>query len=126
MITRRNWLIGAAATGASKLAVPWVSAPHIVRAANLMAIRGTVMPIERNYYGFVDRLQINDCYYSGDLRGEGFLRVINDGVLRHIPTAQLAYDLARWGTAELSSSARQERREFLWREYRRRYGLPIS
>ena len=33
-------------------------------------------------------------------------------MLRHIPSVYLAYDLARWGTAELSSSTRQERREF--------------
>jgi hypothetical protein len=112
MITRRNWLIGAAATGASKLAVPWVTAPHIVRAANLMAIRGTVMPIERFYYGYVDRLQINHRYRSGELRGESLLHVINQGVLRHIPPAYLAYDIAKWGTATLSLSARQERMEF--------------
>ena len=45
MIMRRNYLIGAAAMLASNVAVPWVTAPHMVRAANLMAIRGTVMPI---------------------------------------------------------------------------------
>ena len=52
MISRRNWLIGASAV--------LVSAPSlVVRAANLMAIRGIVMPIQRNYYGFCDRLWIN-------------------------------------------------------------------
>lgn len=112
VITRRNWLIGAAATGAGKLAVPWVTAPHVVHAANLMAIRGTVMPIELFYYGYVDRLQINHRYRSGELRGESLLHVINEGVLRHIPPAYLAYDIAKWGTAELSLSARQERMDF--------------
>ena len=112
MITRRNYLTGAAALWASKAAAPWITAPHVVRAANLMAIRGTVMTSERNYYGFCDRLWINQRYRSGELRGPSLLRLIEEGVLRHIPPKQLTYDLARWGTAELSLSARQERREF--------------
>ena len=49
---------------------------------------------------------------SGELRGPSLLRLIDEGVLRHISPEQLTYDLARWGTAELSLSARQERREF--------------
>jgi hypothetical protein len=96
MITRRNILVGAAATVASKAAVPWASAPNIVPAANPMPIHGIKMPIERNYYGFVDRLQINHHYYSGNLRGEALLRLINEGVLGHIPPARLGDDIARW------------------------------
>ena len=112
MITRRNYLTGAAALWASKAAAPWVSAPNVVCAVNLMAIRGAVMTFEHNYYGFCDRLWINQRYRSGELRGPSLLRLINEGVLRHIPSAQLTYDLARWGTAELTLSARQKRREF--------------
>jgi len=89
MITRRNILIGAAAT-VTNAAVPWVKAPGIVRADSLMAIRGTVMPIKRFYYGYVNRLQINQRYRSGELRGKSLLHVINEGVLRHIPPAYLA------------------------------------
>jgi len=112
MIMRRNYLTGAAALWAGKVAAPWVSAPNVVCAANLMAIRGAAMTLERNYYGFCDRLWINQRYRSGELRGPSLLRLIDQGVLRHIPSVYLAYDLARWGTAELSLSARQERREF--------------
>jgi hypothetical protein len=108
MITRRNCLIGAAATWTAS----WVSAPNLVRAANLMAIRGTVMSIQPNYYGFCDRMWINQRYRSGELRGRLLLRLIDEGVLRHIPAPQLLYDLARWKTAELSLSARQERAAF--------------
>ena len=111
MITRRNIIIGAAAT-VTNAAVPWVKAPGIVRADSLMAIRGTVMPIKRFYYGYVNRLQINQRYRSGELRGKSLLHVINEGVLRHIPPAYLANDIAKWGTAKLSPSARQERMEF--------------
>ena len=98
MMTRRNYLTGAAALWAIKAAAPWVSAPNVVCAANLMAIRGAVMTPEHNYYGFCDRLWINQRYRSGELRGPSLLRLINEGVLRHIPSAQLTYDLARWGT----------------------------
>src|SRR6516164_11487102 len=50
MITRRNCLIGASAA--------LIGAPAIVRAGNVMAIRG--VPVQRAYYGFCDRLRI-DC-----------------------------------------------------------------
>ena len=68
MITRRNCFIGAAALWASKAAAPWVSAPNVVCAVNLMAIRGALMTPERNYYGYCDRLWINQRYRSGELR----------------------------------------------------------
>ena len=104
MISRRNWLIGASAV--------LVSAPSLVRAASLMPIRGIVMSIQPNYYGFCDRLGIDLRYKSGVLRGQSLLQLIDQGVLNHIPRAQLAYDVARWGTAELSLNARRERATF--------------
>jgi hypothetical protein len=70
------------------------------------------MPAQRNYHGYVERLCINDRYCSGKLRGRALLNLIDQGVLRHIPPAQLAYDIARWGLDELSPSARQERDAF--------------
>jgi hypothetical protein len=108
MITRRDYLIGISAV--------LVSTPAIVRPQSLMKIRGIIMPLQDNYYGFCDRLWIDSRYRSGELRGPGLIRIIDQGLLRHIPPATLAYDLARWGTAELSLSAREERREALWRK----------
>lgn len=116
MISRRNWLIGASAV--------LVSAPAVVSASNLMAIRGIVMPIQRHYWGFCDRLWINQRYRSGELRGQSLLQLIDEGVLNHIPRAQLAYDIARWGTAELSLGSRRERATFFG--YRPVQQLPIS
>ena len=98
MITRRNWLIGISAA--------LVSASTIVRIA---------VPIHpKNYYGFCDRLYINSRYQNGELRGRTLIRLIDDGLLKHIPPAVIAYDLANWGTAKLSSAAREERRRILW------------
>jgi hypothetical protein len=105
MITRRKCLIGISAT--------MVSAPAIVRAGSLMKIRSIVMPLQKNYYGFVDRLYIDHRYHTGELRGPTLIRLIEEGVLR-VPPATLAYDLARWGTGELSLAARKQRRETLW------------
>jgi len=104
MITRRNCLIGASAA--------LICAPAVVRAGNLMVIRGVIMPVQRNYYGFVDRLQINHLYYTGELRGPGLMQVVEDGVLNHLPRAQIAYDIARWGLQELSPTARRDRAIF--------------
>lgn len=42
--------------------------------------------------------------------GEAITRMLKD--TRHIPAAHLRYDLARWGTAELSLSSRRERAAF--------------
>ena len=61
MITRRNCLIGASAA--------LICAPAVVWAGNLMAIGGVIMPVQRNYYGFVDRLWIDHRYRFGELQG---------------------------------------------------------
>jgi hypothetical protein len=107
MITRRKWLIGISAV--------LVSAPAIVRVESLMKVRGIAVPIHpKNYYGFCDRLWINSRYRNGELRGRTLIRLIDEGLLKHIPPAVLAYDLARWSTAELSLAAREERRRILW------------
>jgi hypothetical protein len=107
MITRRDYLIGISAT--------LVSAPAIVRAQSLMRICGIVLPIQpKNYYGFCDRLWINYRYQNGELRGSALITMIAEGLLQHIPPAIVAYDLATWGTAELSLAAREERRAALW------------
>jgi hypothetical protein len=106
MITRRNYLIGISAA---------LSAPAIVRAQNLMRVRGIVLPIQpKNYYGFCDRLWINYQYQKGELRGSALMRMIDEGLLRHVPPAIVAYDLAKLGTAELSLAAREERRAQLF------------
>src|SRR6516225_7153204 len=52
-LTRRSVFIGAAA---SVLCVP-----AIVRATSLMPVRGMIMPVERLYAGFVDRLLYDGC-----------------------------------------------------------------
>jgi hypothetical protein len=107
MITRRNYLIGISAA--------LVSAPAIVRVNSLMRVRGIVLPIQpKSYYGFCDRLAIKYRYVNGELRGSALIRMIDEGLLQHVPPAILAYDLAKWGTAELSSAAREERRAALW------------
>ena len=105
MTTRRQFLIGISAA--------LVSAPAIVRAGSLMKVRGIIMPIPGNYYGFCDRLWIKQRYENGELRGPALMRMIEEGVLR-VPPATLTYDFARWGTGELSPAAREERRELLW------------
>jgi hypothetical protein len=79
IITRRNCIIGASAA--------LICAPAVVRAGNLMAIRGVIMPVQRNYYGFVDRLWIDHRYRSGELQGRDLIHVNEQGVLRHIPPA---------------------------------------
>ena len=61
-----------------------------------------------------DRLAIDLRYKEGLLRGRALTRMIEEGLLRHISPHELAYDLARWGTTELSLAAREERRELLW------------
>ena len=106
MITRRECLIGISAA--------LVSAPAIVRAESLMKVRGIVMPLQNNYYGFCDRLAIDWRYRQGVLRGRALTQMIEEGLLRHIPPDKLAYDLARWGSAELSLAARQQRIAVLW------------
>jgi hypothetical protein len=108
MTPRRNFLIGISAAA--------VSAPPIVRVGSLMTLRGIVMPVHKSYpshYGFCDRLWINWRYKDGELRGPALLRMIEEGILQ-VPPAILAYDLARWGTGELSLAAREQRRQALW------------
>lgn len=105
MITRRHFVIGASAA--------LITAPAIVRAGSLMPVRSLIINKER-IYGFCDRLNIDWRYRSGALRGPALLRIINDGVLRHIPPDKLAYDLATWGTAPLSLAAREQRSAVLW------------
>ena len=51
MITRRKLLIGAAAS--------LLCAPAIVRIGSLMPVRGIIFPIQRNYYGFLERLFVH-------------------------------------------------------------------
>src|SRR5208337_946495 len=51
MISRRKLLIGAAAS--------LLCAPAIVRVGSLMPVRGIVLPTERCYFGFVDRLYVH-------------------------------------------------------------------
>jgi len=60
-----------------------------------MKVRGIVMPRQKNYYGFVDRLRIESLYRTGALRGSALTKLIEEGVLRVAPAA-LAYDFARW------------------------------
>ncbi len=105
MTPRREFLIGISAA--------LVSAPAIVRVGSLMPVRGIVMPLQDNYYDFCDRLWIKSRYESGELRGPILMQMIKERVLQ-VPPAILAYDLARWGTGELSPAARKQRREALW------------
>jgi hypothetical protein len=108
VIKRRKFLIGISAAV--------VSAPAIVRVGSLMTVRGIVMPVHKNYYqhyGFCDRLWVKWRYESGELRGPALMRMIEEQILQ-VPPAILAYDLARWGTGELSLAARERRREALW------------
>jgi len=51
MNTRRNFLIGTSATV--------ICAPAVVRAANIMPVRGIGFPTERHCFGFVERLYIH-------------------------------------------------------------------
>ena len=105
MIARRKFLIGISAA--------MVSAPGIVRVESLMTVRGIVMPFDKIYYGFCDRLSVKCRYENGELRGPALMRMIEERILQ-VPPAILAYDLARWGTGDLSLVAREERREALW------------
>ena len=50
MITRRSFLVITLEA--------LIFAPPFVPAANLMPLRGIVLPPERNYFGFVDRLYV--------------------------------------------------------------------
>jgi hypothetical protein len=61
MTTRRQFLIG--------ISTALLSSPAIVRAGSLMQVRGIVMPLHQNCYGWCDRLAINLRYHSGELRG---------------------------------------------------------
>jgi hypothetical protein len=76
MIRRRQFLIGASAT--------LVSAPDIVRAANLMPVRNTIVPAQQNSYGFVCRLRVDSLYRSGKLQGTALTHAIEQGLLDHI------------------------------------------
>lgn len=50
MVARRQFSIGAAAT--------LLCVPSIVQAPSLMPLRGVIFPVERNYYGFLERLYV--------------------------------------------------------------------
>lgn len=76
MIARRTFFIGASAT--------LVCAPAIVRAASLMPVRGIIVPVQQNYYGFVYRLWIDSLYRSGKLQGAALSHAIEQGLLNHI------------------------------------------
>ena len=86
MTTRRKVLAGIFAVAAS--------APAIVGIGSLMSIRGMVMPVRKNYYGFCDRLWIKCRYENGELRGRALMQMIEQRILQ-VPPALLAYDLAR-------------------------------
>ncbi len=75
----------------------FVSAPAVVRAASLMKLRGVVMPLPRNYYGFVDRLWRDALYRQEKLRGPALNHAIENGLLNHIATADLARYASKWG-----------------------------
>jgi hypothetical protein len=51
--TRRGLFLGAAAT--------LICTPAIVRASSLMPVQAIPFPVERQYYGFIQRLYV-DCY----------------------------------------------------------------
>jgi hypothetical protein len=51
MTTRRKLLIGVAAS--------LLCTPAIVRVGSLMPVRGIILPIQRNYYGFLERLYVH-------------------------------------------------------------------
>jgi hypothetical protein len=53
MIARRQFLFGASSALISTLA--------IVRFTSLMPVRGITYPIDRHYYGFVERLYVHTC-----------------------------------------------------------------
>ena len=110
MTTRRKFLFDISAAAASATA--------IVGVGSLMSIRGVVMPLRKNYYGFCDRLWIKCRYENGELRGRALKQMIEERILQ-VPPAILAYDLARWGTGDLSLVAREERRETLWPRVKR-------
>jgi len=105
MTTRRKFLFD--------ISVVAASAPAIVEVGSIMSIRVVVIPLRKNYYGFCDRLWIKYRYENGELRGRALRQMIEERILQ-VPPAILAYDLARWGTGDLSLVAREERREALW------------
>ena len=92
MITRRNCLIGAPAA--------LICAPAIVRAGNLMAIRG--VQARRAYYGFCDRLRIDCLYRSGKIAG----RRLCIGTDEFHTPARLADEFVRRFSAEAQAVAR--------------------
>jgi hypothetical protein len=94
MIGRRQFLIGASTT--------LVSAPSIVQAASLMAVRRIIIPVHKHYYGFLDRLRIDHLYRSGKLRGATLTHAIEQGVLDHILRARVSNGAL---TASLNMSA---------------------
>jgi hypothetical protein len=53
MIARRQFLFGASSA--------LISTPAIVRFTSLMPVRGITYPIDRHYYGFVERLYVHTC-----------------------------------------------------------------
>jgi hypothetical protein len=50
-ITRRQCLLGASAT--------LISTPAIVRSKRLMPVRGIIYPVERHYFGFIERQYVH-------------------------------------------------------------------
>jgi hypothetical protein len=63
--SRRNLLIGASCA--------LICAPAIVKVANIMPVRRLVVPAQPNYYGFTDRLWIDQLYRSGQLKGKALI-----------------------------------------------------
>jgi len=62
-------------------------APAVLRAANLMPLRGIILPFERNYFGFLDRLWVN-------LHLPKITQLYNDGFSAHEIASEL--NRMRW------------------------------
>jgi len=85
MFTRRDLLIRAS--------VSLVCAPAIVRAQNLMPLRGFILPIERHHFGFVERVYV-------DLNLRKILRLQSAGMSAH----QIAGELNRGGYRDVNGT----------------------
>jgi hypothetical protein len=68
----------------------FVCSPSVIRAEHLMALRGKTLPLNDNYYGFVDRLWIRQRDLLGELRGEALARMIERGILRDTSPLQIS------------------------------------
>jgi hypothetical protein len=61
----------------------FIATPAIVRASNLMPIRGVIVPVvPRRWYGFCERLMVQQMYLAGELQGRALDIARENGVLR--------------------------------------------